>query len=292
MSAFARALYRVRGPLYYGAALVLIVGVLLGLVLDGGTADRVRSALMGVAVVVALGCAALAVLGPRLLTTRSPRTVHSPVQGRWLAINSPASAVPSHGVRAYGQAYAVDLISDPLENPRPIFGGPRAMPPASDYPALGQPVLAMIDGVVVRASHWRRDHRARANNAGVAYMMAEGMLREVGGPGFIVGNHVTIRGDDGIYALVAHLQQGSVTVSPGERVTAGQQIGRCGNSGNTSEPHVHAQLMDRASLWTAQGVPLAFAGIRTTPESAPLDGVPENGQHLLARHLSTAERGA
>ncbi|MCR2814356.1 M23 family metallopeptidase [Microbacterium jiangjiandongii] len=282
MSAFARALYRVRSPLYYAAALVLIVGVLLGLVLDGGTADRVRSALMGAALVVAIACGILAVLGPRLLPTQSARTVQSPVRGRWVAVNSPASAVPSHGVRTYGQAYAIDLVFDPTDNPRPAFGGPRAMPPASDYPALGQPVLAMIDGVVVRASGGRRDHRARANTMGVVYMTWEGMLREIGGPGFIVGNHVTIRGDDGFYALVAHLQRGSVTVRRGQRVVAGQQIGRCGNSGNSSEPHVHAQLMDRASLWTAQGVPLAFAGIRTDVAAEPYDGVPPNGEHLVA----------
>ncbi|MDL5487633.1 M23 family metallopeptidase [Microbacterium wangruii] len=283
MTAVGRALYRVRGPLYYAAALVLISGVVWGLLVDEGPADRVRRALMGIALVVGVGCALLAWLGPRLLVEQSPRRVRAPVWGRWVAVNSPASAVPSHGVRAYGQAYAIDLVFDPPERPRPAFGGPRAMPPASDYPALGEPVHAMIDGVVVRASDWRRDHRARANTAGLAYMIAEGMLREIGGPGFIVGNHVTIRGDDGVYALVAHLQQDSVTVRRGERVIAGQQIGRCGNSGNTSEPHVHAQLMDRASLWTAQGVPLAFAGIHTSGASEPFDGVPANEEYLLAR---------
>jgi len=156
------------------------------------------------------------------------------------------------------------------------------MPDPTAYPAFGEPVLAMIDGAVVRASGWRRDHRARANTAGVVYMMIEGMLRELGGPGFIVGNHVTIRGDDGVYATVVHLQRGSVSVARGQRVSAGQQIARCGNSGNTSEPHVHAQLMDRASLWTAQGLPLAFSGIRTSGASEPLDGVPANEEHLLA----------
>lgn len=287
MTALARALYRVRGPLYYAAALSLIGGVLWGLLIDEGPADRVRRALMGIALVVGVGCALLAWLGPRLLVEQSPRSAQPPVRGRWVAVNSPASAVPSHGVRAYGQAYAIDLVFDPPERPRPAFGGPRAMPPASDYPALGEPVHAMIDGVVVRASDWRRDHRARANTAGLAYMIAEGMLREIGGPGFIVGNHVTIRGDDGVYALVAHLQRGSLTVRPGQRVSAGQQVGRCGNSGNTSEPHVHAQLMDRASLWTAQGMPLAFTGIRIADGDASLDGVPENGQHLTAHTAQT-----
>lgn len=135
------------------------------------------------------------------------------------------------------------------------------MRPVDEYPAFGMPVFAMLDGEVVRASGWRRDHRARSNTWGIFYMMVEGMIREIGGPGFVVGNHVTIRSDEGIYATVAHLRQGSSTVKAGDRVSAGSIIGECGNSGNTSEPHVHAQLMDRVSFWTAQGLPMAFAGI-------------------------------
>jgi murein DD-endopeptidase MepM/ murein hydrolase activator NlpD len=108
------------------------------------------------------------------------------------------------------------------------------------------------------------------------------MIREVGGPGFVIGNHVVIRGDDGVYAAVAHLQQGSAAVRAGDRVTAGTRIGGCGNSGNSSEPHVHAQLMDRASFWTAQGVPMAFAGIAIGDDPEPADALPANEQHMTA----------
>lgn len=66
----------------------------------------------------------------------------------------------------------------------------------------------MIDGVVVRATDWRRDHRARSSGLAIAYMLIEGAVRELGGPGFILGNHVTIRGANGDFATVAHLEQG------------------------------------------------------------------------------------
>ena len=150
----------------------------------------------------------------------------------------------------------------------------------SEYPAFGMPVFAMLDGEVVRASGWRRDHRARSNIWGVVYLMVEGMIREVGGPGFVVGNHVTIRSGDGIFATVAHLRQGSLTVRVGDRVNAGSSIGECGNSGNTSEPHVHAQLMDRVSFWTAQGLPMSFAGITLGDQNESADTLPANDQHM------------
>ena len=100
-------------------------------------------------------------------------------------MNSPASKVPSHGVRAYGQAYAIDIVADPVAEPRPEFGGAMMRLPSA-YPAFGEPVFAMVDGEVVRASGWRRDHRARSNGWGIVYMMIEGMIRrmkeEIGRP--------------------------------------------------------------------------------------------------------------
>jgi hypothetical protein len=207
--------------------------------------------------------------------------VTAPVRGRWMALNSPASTVPSHGLRAYGQAYAIDLVHEPVAAARPEFASGPAFRTNQEYPAFGQPVFAMTSGTVVRASGWRRDHRARSNSWSLLYLFAEGMVREIGGPGFILGNHVIIRSDDGVFAAIAHLQRGSVSVQVGDRVEAGVQIGRCGNSGNSSEPHVHAQLMDRRSLLIAQGLPMAFAGITLADGGEAVDALPANEEHLF-----------
>ncbi|RCS71146.1 M23 family peptidase [Brachybacterium alimentarium] len=268
MTGMVLSLYRVRGPFFYAAMLIIFAAILSDLLGDVVTMGRalqdgireVQATLVPLAFAVALACVVLTFVAPRWLSVPEARVVGSPVRGRWMGINSPASAVPSHGVRAYGQAYAIDLVHDPLDVPRPEFGGP-AMRAAEEYPAFGRPVHAMLDGTVVRVSDRHRDHRARSNRWGVAWMMLESVIREIGGPGFVVGNHVTIRGDDGVCAMVAHLQRGSVLVQVGERVRAGEQIGSCGNTGNSSEPHVHAQLMDRASCWTGQGLPMAFADV-------------------------------
>ncbi|WP_058592994.1 M23 family metallopeptidase [Leucobacter chromiiresistens] len=225
----------------------------------------------------------LVVLGPRFIPRRAPVTVTSPVTGRWRALNSPASRVPSHGVRIFGQSHAIDLVAepaDPEQGVRPEFGSGAAMRPNADYPAFGAPVRAMLSGTVVRASDWRRDHRARSTRAALAYLMIEGELRLLGGPGPVVGNHVVIRDANGVCALVAHLQRGSVVVDVGDTVRAGEMIGRCGNSGNSSEPHVHAQLMDRASPAFAIGVPMRFAGVLLDEAEEPADLLPKNDHRM------------
>lgn len=281
------AVYRVRGPLYYVAAAVLIGNLVAAPFLSQDGVRQIRGVVVFAALLVGAACVLLTFLVPRFLPVASSLTVHPPVEGRWLGMNSPASKTPSHGVRAYGQTYAIDLVHEPAEGLRPAFGGATMRVPTA-YPAFEQPILAMTDGTVVRASGWRRDHRARSNWAGFIYLMVEGAIREIGGPGFVVGNHVTIRTDDGVYATVAHLQRGSLTVTVGDRVIAGEQIGRCGNSGNSSEPHVHAQLMDRAPLWTAQGIPMVFAQIRLDDQSEPVDGLPANERHMIAHVASPA----
>ncbi|MGM7667805.1 M23 family metallopeptidase [Microbacterium sp. A93] len=277
------AVYRLRIPGYYASTATLIAVALSTFLTLGETARQARGILSPIALCVLAICIVLAFTAPVFLPKRETVKVSSPVRGRWLAMNSPASKVPSHGVRAYGQTYAIDLVNEPVDKVRPPFGGGSAMRAPSEYPAFGAPVFAMCDGVVVRASDWRRDHRARSNLLAVIYLLFEGAIRESGGPGFIVGNHVTIRGADGVHATVAHLQRGSVTVRVGETVRAGEQIGLCGNSGNSTEPHVHAQLMDRASLWTAIGVPMTFAGITIGDAPELADTLPQNNEHLTTR---------
>jgi len=62
----------------------------------------------------------------------------------------------------------------------------------------------------------------------------------------------------GPFVALVHLRRGSVSVRPGDRVDAGDQVGQCGNSGNSTEPHVHVQVTDSTDWLTARGVPLAF----------------------------------
>jgi murein DD-endopeptidase MepM/ murein hydrolase activator NlpD len=79
--------------------------------------------------------------------------------------------------------------------------------------------------------------------------------------GAIAGNHVVIAaGPAGPYVLLAHLRQGSIRVRPGQVVELGTPIGQCGNTGNSTEPHVHLQATDSADWSRATGLPIAFSG--------------------------------
>jgi murein DD-endopeptidase MepM/ murein hydrolase activator NlpD len=107
-------------------------------------------------------------------------------------------------------------------------------------------------------------------------------VRELLGPLGVLGNHVVIRRDDGPCVLVAHLRRGSLRVASGDRVESGTTIGECGNSGNSSEPHVHVQAMDRPSVWIAAGLPLLIDGREP----------PANGSRLVTPSAGDRPDGA
>lgn len=70
------------------------------------------------------------------------------------------------------------------------------------------------------------------------------------------GNHVILDCGD-LQVELAHFQQGHVAVEVGDRVSVGDPLGKVGNSGNTTEPHLHIHAFDPA---TGHGVPMAFDG--------------------------------
>ncbi|NDU73888.1 peptidoglycan DD-metalloendopeptidase family protein [Actinomadura sp. DSM 109109] len=193
-----------------------------------------------------------------------PVALRSPVEGRWVAVNSPADRVPSHGTHELGQTFAIDLVHVPDGPWSPMRSWPLAARPAT-FPSFGRDVLAPADGVVVQASGWQRDHWSRNSWPGVAYLLVEGMLfRQVlslltlSAGRFVVGNSVTLDLGGGVYAVFAHLRRGSLRVAKGDRVRAGDVLGEVGNSGNSSEPHLHFHLMDRPRPLAAAGLPFAF----------------------------------
>ena len=69
------------------------------------------------------------------------------------------------------------------------------------------------------------------------------------------GNHVVMDLGNGLYAFYAHMQKGSVTVAPGTQVKRGQVLGKLGNTGNSSAPHLHFHLMNNPSVTGSSGAP-------------------------------------
>ncbi|HEX8627925.1 MAG TPA: M23 family metallopeptidase [Catenuloplanes sp.] len=264
-----RSAARLRGVGALVGPVLIIVGWLLGVLGDPPPVVVVVLTLIGFTLLVlAMGAAYLP--GAPAIT---PTTVTPPVRGRWIALNSPATKRPSHGTHGHGQTFAIDLVYEPDPGSRPAFGSGAGFRPPTDFPGFGRPLYAPADGTVVRVRDRDRDHRSRSSWPAYFYLMVEGMVRELAGSRFLLGNHLVLDLGGGVYAVLAHLQRGSVSVAVGDRVSRGQDIGRCGNSGNSSEPHVHFQLMDCAHPAVAAGLPFAFPhGIPSNSEALTLPG--------------------
>lgn len=214
------------------------------------------------------------------------QTVALPFAGTWVARNSPARRVPSHGTDLLGTRYAVDFVAVDDRRRTATTRSWRTFvgtEPPELFLAFGRPVLAPVTGVVAAVHDGEPDHEARRSQlALVPYMLAQGRrLRQ--GVEAIAGNHVVIKDPQtDVYVAVVHLRRGSVQVVEGEAVTEGQPIARCGNSGNSTQPHVHIQAMDSMDLATANGIPLAFRSFWEHPAGAgePVSrslGVPGEG---------------
>lgn len=101
------------------------------------------------------------------------------------------------------------------------------------------------------------------------------------------GNHVCIRLDQGGWALLAHLQQGSIAVQPGTRVEIGTYLGAVGNSGRSPLPHLHLQVQDGPHPGAAT-VPFRLANYRSSLGAGQAlheltaAGVPRQGEVVAA----------
>jgi hypothetical protein len=152
-------------------------------------------------------------VGPRV-----SRSLTFPLaEGRWV-IGQGGRRPLNHHRRVAEQAGALDLLRLGDDGARAAGVFPREL---SRFAAYGTPVLAPCDGMVLIARDGLPDQDPEHPQVAPA-----------------AGNHVRI--DTGFeQILLAHLQPGTVAVTAGEQVHRGQAIGLVGNSGNSSEPHLH-----------------------------------------------------
>ena len=190
-----------------------------------------------------------------------PVVLAYPFLGRWLARNSPGRRVPSHGTHLMGTTYAIDFI--------PVDARGRSAPwnwravvateAPENFVGFGAHILAPCAGRIVIAHDGEPDHAARRSQlALLPYLLGQaGRVRR--GPPAIAGNHVVIAtAADGPFILLAHLRRGSLEVAVGDQVPPGAVIGGCGNSGNSTQPHLHIQATDSTNWEQARGLPIAF----------------------------------
>jgi hypothetical protein len=110
-----------------------------------------------------------------------------------------------------------------------------------DYYAFGKELFAPCDGEVV--------------------LVVDGVKDNVPGtlnPIYIPGNTVVIKTSKGEYVFFAHFKQYSIVVKQGQQVKVGALLGLCGNSGNSSEPHLHFHLQNVEDMILATGAKCFF----------------------------------
>ena len=196
-----------------------------------------------------------------------------PFEGRWLTRNSPGSRVPSHGTGLLAAAYAIDFVPvDEAGRTAPATFGSLLRPePPERFPGFGRPVFAPVGGTVAAVHDDAPDHLAFRGLPSIRYALTQ-RRRLAAGWLALAGNHVMIETHDGTVVAVCHLQRGSVGPRLGQRVTVGEVVGRCGNSGNSTEPHLHVQVMDGADPSHASAVALSFRGM--LPRNREIVAVP------------------
>lgn len=195
--------------------------------------------------------------GRATVARRGPVTIAPPVAGgRWALVASAhrRGLLPVNGALRLGQRFAIDF-SARLDASGRTHTGPSNR--NASYFNYGQPLLAVAAGTVITAVDGLPDQIPNENRP-VSLAKAD-------------GNHVILRLAPGVYAGYAHLEPGSLRVRRGDRVRPGQVLGRLGNSGNTSGPHLHFQLMTRPSLLDADGLPFVVDRFRLDGHVPSLD---------------------
>ncbi|MDC0723750.1 peptidoglycan DD-metalloendopeptidase family protein [Nannocystis bainbridge] len=170
-----------------------------------------------------------------------------PFRGEWLVFWGGDRKELNHHIDHPSQRRAADLVVVDAAG-KSHKGDGRAL---TDYYAYGQDILAMADGVVVTVIDGVPDSPIGELN-----------------PYMAPGNMVVIRHEGEVHSAYAHLLPGSIKVKPGSKVRRGQLLGACGNSGNSSEPHLHVQLQDGPRFEKSWGVEAVFAEAIVTRDGA------------------------
>ena len=179
--------------------------------------------------------------------TRSQRPIalSLPFEGYWTVANGGVDKSNSHSWSIITQRYAYDFYVTDDQGKSHQGDGKRL----EGYYAFGRAVLAPADGTVIEV----RDDVRDSPHSGTGWI--DWRTRD------FRGNYIVIKHDEWAYSLIAHLKQGSCKVKEGDCVQRGQVIGVCGNSGHSTEPHIHFHLQDHPNFYLGVGLPIQFIHI-------------------------------
>lgn len=169
-----------------------------------------------------------------------------PFAGEWYTANGGVTKNTSHSWEILPQRFAYDFMF--VDEEGKSYSGDKE--DLCSYYCYGKDILAPADGMVVSIKNHFPDCR----------IMGDGQpdpdTPDIG------GNRIIIKHSTNEYSAVCHLMPESVTVQTGQTVKRGDVIAKCGNSGNTTEPHIHFQIQNTAHFYSCLGVPVLFCDIQ------------------------------
>jgi murein DD-endopeptidase MepM/ murein hydrolase activator NlpD len=180
---------------------------------------------------------------------RSRTPMQLPFRGEWYVFWGGDNEKVNYHVSAPGQRRAADLIIKGADDLSHKGTGRRN----EDYFVYGKEILAAASGTVVSAVDGVPDNAPGSMN-----------------PLLAVGNCLIIDQGSNEYAVYAHLKPDSLRVHRGDKVRSGQVLALCGNSGNSSEPHLHFHLQDKATLQDGAGIAPYFTKVKCRRGNATL----------------------
>lgn len=190
-------------------------------------------------------------------------------RGPWLA----AAGASFHTTHRWGvpEEFALDIFAIGADGRTYEGNGARN----EDFHAYGAEVVAAADGRVARVVSGSTEAAPMLRAAGETIAAYYGRIAErqfanlAAGEAATLGDTVIIDHGNGEFSSYAHLVPGSIDVAAGAEVRAGARIGRLGSSGNSTEPHLHFQVCDRAGALSCAGLIPNFAGIELPLSDGP-----------------------
>lgn len=141
------------------------------------------------------------------------------------------------------------------------FEDPSKKDQNDNYYCWKQPVLAMVSGEVLFVANDFEDHFGNVNN-----------------PNSKGANMVVVYNKElDCYQLYVHFKQKSIVVIPGQHVDPGDELGLIGNSGGSSEPHLHVGISRRDANGFLRSLPMTFQKIKDGSDNI-VSGVPVDGE--------------
>jgi hypothetical protein len=165
--------------------------------------------------------------------------LHLPFAGEWYVYWGGRSLVQNRHAVARDQRFAYDLLILARRCRGQSYRGTGGS--NTDYYCFGQPIYAPADGLVVKTENELPDNTPGEMN-----------------PKAVLGNYVILDHGSGEFSFFAHFRRDTVAVRSGDRVRSGQLLAQCGNSGNSSEPHLHYHLQNTPVPFQGDGLPAFF----------------------------------